>query len=392
MSISLNDIPKPVILDTESIVPREVLNLRTQFDVNNLNNSANVLHDYIDELSNFVHCQLPYESFDEFIQNSKQIVIFKSINSNVWENYNVKPTDWTACDELIVSVYTLNLIYILKTVELLEKTLNMDHIVLENWKRCNNYLKVSYGYLMSFKNHIPVDHRRYFNLTLSLSEFYIQLIIILKNLWDVQTEISDNLGRFDNVPKNVTAFIKILVFMNNELKLIDSKANSAWKSALNIILCYYLGLKFWDDNKIGLANGFIQCALTMSLEQGEIRGKLNDNLKKLHIVKTKERNNVRNKELFMNEIKLERSFRNIPLLEQSLKVVVKLLRILYIKFGKINETLAFEDVLPVEEIKQNYLFTSKDLPNGSKVPLTNYTVYKPITIKNHEENSKENYF
>lgn len=392
MSVTVKNIPIPVKLEAVEGISREVLNLRSQFDPNNLNNSANVLHEYIDELSNLINSKYPYNTFEEMITNSKRLTMFNRVNHCVWENYDTKVSDWTVCDELIVSVYTLNVIYILQTIELLQKTLGMDSIALENWQKCNNYLKISYGYLMAFKDHVPIDHQCYFNLSMSLSEFYIQLIIILKNLWDVQTDISNNLGRLDTVPKNVTTFIKILVFMNNKLNLMGSKTNVAWKSALQIFLCYYLGLKSWDDNKIGLSNGYIQCALVLSLEQGEVRGKLKDGLKKLHIVKKKERDNVREKELFMNEIKLERLFRNAPLLEQSLEVVVKLLRTLYIKFKKINETLAFEEILSVEDIKQDYLFTSKDLPNGMKVPLSNYTIYIPTTIQNLKGNVEGNYF
>lgn len=393
MSISLQDVPYPLAQTMECDIPREISNFRAQIDPKNLSNSANVLHDYIDELANLVYSRSRYTSFQEMIEASKRIVVFRSLKTSPWVNYEPSNTIWTVFDELIASVYSLSLIYILLTVEMLDATLGMTRIGLENWQRCNNYLKMSYGYLTAFKNDIASSQQGYFNKALSLSDFYIQLVVILKNIWDVQSEIVTNLGRLDEVPKNVTTFIKILVFMNNQLQVIEPGANIAWKKALQIFLCYYSSLKAWDENKIGLANGYIRCGLVLALEQGEVRGKLKDGLKKLHIVKKKERETVRDKELFMADIKLERSFRNVPLLEESLEAVVKLLRSLYIKFGKINDTLAFEEVPSSDSIKQSFLFTSKDIPNGLQVPLTNYTVYKPVSLQNSSNvNMEDKYF
>lgn len=404
MSIRVEDIPSPFPVQFYSLVPQinlaDLVNLRSQVDITNLTNSCNLLHEYIDELAKIVFIYQKYTTFDEFIQAADRFAIYDVPKGGpVWKNYPIDLSEvnqWSILDELIVSVYTLNMIYTLRTIQLIQSTIQQDKIAIDNWQKCNNYLKISYGYLMSFKLHVPSSHQKRFAISISICEFYTQLIVILKNIWDLQNEIDDNMGRLDHGPKNVGMYIKLVVFMHNQLKVIEQQ-NGPWGRFMNIILGYYLGLQSWQENSMGWCVSYIQCSLVLGLEQGEVRGKLKDTMQKIKIGSkfkiVKERDNVRSKELFQNEIKLDRCFRGQPLLQEAMTSLVKLLRLLYVKFDKINENLSFEKVIPVDEVKSNHLFNATNLPNGIKVPLNSYTKYEPIELTSKANNiSDQQYF
>lgn len=352
-------------------IPAQIKSARATINASDLMNSSNNLSDYLDLLCSYVHETHPVDTMPELLVAARTVPFIESEHKIVpWKEYPAKEGTWFFYDEMLASVASASWIYHELTIDNLTRQFDSD-IPDETWKRSNNLLKQSFSLFNAFQTNTSDDcHGEGLGYIYHANSILIQLIVIMRDVHTTYREIDADFGAFNKVHSNVGTFRRILVFIYNESTiLLQSKRYAAVNTqALEILYCYYTALEYYAKNSLGVALGLIQYALVNSIEQDPIKNRFG-----LKSTKVKER------PLLNDNVKLIHKFRsNLPPLYQKLLITLsKILKILYWKIGKENDSLSFDTVPSSKEIKHSYLFGSNDLPTGLQIPLTSMPVYRP---------------
>ncbi|KAG7885050.1 hypothetical protein KL938_001307 [Ogataea parapolymorpha] len=377
MSFARDDIIVPCAnlpLDT----PSRINELRHAISSNQLMNSAHNLHELIDQLFSFVKNSRSTDSasIQDLLESAKEITIFEGCP---WSNYKtVKTLDWTAYDEIVASSISIMQIYHLLTLEALEKQYNSNDLADEVWRKISNMLKSAFGLASEFRDQVSELHRPHFDYIYHLNQILVQLLIIFKNIYVTHREIKARFGVFDQVPEKLNTYVRILIFVYNECAVLEQLRKSSQvgtlKRFVEILFSYYRSLFYYHKNELGIALGISRYGLANSIDQSKIRSKLHIKAKNF---------NVKDKHLWSEEIRFMREFQNSAfpaVFRHNISTVVDILRILNSKYEKLNNSINFQEVPSLEEVKHRYLFDSADLPSGLQVPLVDINHFIPTCL------------
>ncbi|ODV87302.1 hypothetical protein CANARDRAFT_5850 [[Candida] arabinofermentans NRRL YB-2248] len=419
MASSKAEIPFPLHgFRAASDIPSFLMDLRRSISVDQLMNSASNLHEYIEELFKLVKVKSTGKptNIDELLNEAKSIQMFQIISSDntPWSQYSLpagkSKTQWTIYDELVVATISLSHIYNVLTLETLDSNYEAGSITDSDWKRSSNLLRSSFSVLNEFKNSTSVDeyHSANAGYILHLNTILVQLIVIFKNIYITFAEIDSRFGDFEKLPDRLSAYIKILIFIYNELSVLEKltttekekrslkieiKSRSSddlanvklMKRYMEIIYCYYKSLDSYGADSVGLAIGLVKYGLLNSMDQDPIKSKLKMNFHS--------NRKLKEKQMFKEDVILIKQMNNLPLVfKKNLIMVINLLKTLNVKFEKINNNIKFDKVIEADNIKKNYLFSANDLPTGMQVPLTDIQRYVPSCLEQGLATPSRNYF
>ncbi|VEU23337.1 DEKNAAC104470 [Brettanomyces naardenensis] len=392
MTTVVQEIPFPLPdFKTCTGIPPSIGDTRATISPDNLMNSSNILYNYVDVLCTLAHNHQPNaDSVPKILLSAKQIPLLQVEGHCPWSNYRIAKehlSKWTVYDEIVMAVISACLTYNQLTIQNLEEySLQEEQLTDEAWRKANNLLKQSFSLLNAFSPGVDdPSHSVNLNYVFQLNTALIQLMVVMKNLFLTYHEIDAQFGAFDKLPANLGTYRKILIFIYNKFSVLGSlhsgfthdRSFQNYKHFLQALYCYYSAAEYYKKNEMGLALGLVEYGLQSVIERDPIRSKLGIQRKK---------KKVKDKKLLEGEIKLAREFHknDFPvLLQRVLVIVAKLLRILYVKFDKMNSSLNFDRVVEPMEIEQNYLFTSANLPSGLQVPLANVMEYVPNCLEGY---------
>ncbi|KAG7717289.1 hypothetical protein KL949_002315 [Ogataea haglerorum] len=377
MSFARGDIITPstnLQLDT----PSKINELRHTISTSHLMNSAHNLHELIDQLFTFVKNRRNTDSasIQDLLESGKEIKIFKGCP---WSKYKtLKTLDWTAYDEIVASSISIMQIYYVLTLEALEKQYSSDDLADDVWKKITNILKSAFGLANEIQGQVSKLHRPNFDYIYHLNQILVQLLIIFKNIHVTHREIEVRFGDFEKVPEKLNTYVRILIFVYNECAVLEQLKKSSQVATLKrfveILFSYYRSLFYYHKNELGIALAINKYGLANSIDQSKIRSKL-------HIKAVK--SNVKDKHLWREEIRFMREFQDSTFpaaFRQNVATVVDILRILNSKYEKLNNSINFQKVPSLEEVRHKYLFDSPDLPSGLQVPLADINRFVPACL------------
>ncbi|GMG29786.1 unnamed protein product [Ambrosiozyma monospora] len=283
-----------------SIIPSSLADLRLSISPDQLTNSTNNIHEYINSLFQYTYDSLirtnaisTEVSIVHLLTTAKSMSYIeldsKSLSVSLpWSNYgfagNTTATHWSVFDEIMASVVSICLIYNYLTLQILNENYEQSkqhQLSDETWKKSNNLLKTSFSYLSVFKgayeelqqqqqqkqqqqhllscvcNDLEDLHKSRFNYAYHLNSSLVQLIVIFKNIYVTTTEIESRFGDFDTVPDRVGTYMKVVVFIHNEwliikklaLSLASNNKESSLSPQRNVISTAKARLMFqtWDN-------------------------------------------------------------------------------------------------------------------------------------------------
>ncbi|KAG7838548.1 hypothetical protein KL943_000624 [Ogataea angusta] len=377
MSFARDEIIVPctnVQLDT----PSRINELRHAISSSHLMNSVHNLHELIDQLFSFVKNsrRTDVANIQDLLEGGKEIKIYEGCP---WSNYKaVKTLDWSAYDEIVASSISIMQIYHLLTLETLEIQYSSNDLADDAWRKLSNMLKSAFGLAIEFRDQVSELHRPHFDYVYHLNQIMVQLLVVFKNIHVTHQEIEARFGDFDQVPEKLNTYARILIFVYNECAVLEQLRKSSQvgtlRSFVEILFSYYRSLSYYHKNELGIALGISTYGLAKSIDQSKIRSKLHIKARKT---------NVKDKHLWREEIRFVREFQNSafpPAFRQNISTVVELLRILNSKYEKLNNSINFQKVPSPEEVKQEYLFNSADLPSGLQVPLVDINRFIPTCL------------
>ncbi|GME92306.1 unnamed protein product [[Candida] boidinii] len=468
------------------LVNSQLTDYRYLINKNDLMNSSNQLIDYLNTIFQFLLSNYyddgnsSNENIDinSLITFSKNYILFKNIKlSNLpWDNYqrisnkinnNSNTTNnevhWYLYDEILACINSISSIYSQLTCDsiqfLLSEDKNSDLSNDNKWKRPSNLVKNSFVFLkiIGDYNTLAVNnnnnsnsnynsetnetinnlHQLNYNINLHYSNFLIQIIVLIKDIWLI--DLNDY--QLNQLPKFNNTYLRILIYINNEFKILknllistfvptSSSSQSSLNYSLNSIqiflnsmLCYYLSINYYyknspENQNLGISIGLIRYVLLNTLDQDKLISKFKttssisssldkkangDNtkeskFKKLINLKKDTSNNNSNNNNNINENKNNKDskksidiFKETKLnklinnnLDNYLKILliklINLLKLLNFKFEKENNNLKFDKILNnSNEIESNYLFNSNNLPTGLNIPI-NFIKFNPTCL------------
>ncbi|GME87092.1 unnamed protein product [[Candida] boidinii] len=473
-------------INAKILVNSQLTDYRYLINKNDLMNSSNQLIDYLNTIFQFLFLNYNNNNnsnneidINSLIRFSKNHILFKNIKlSNLpWDNYqkitttsnnnnnNNNEINWYLYDEILACINSISSIYSQLTCDSIQFLLSEDNISNLNnnsnnnnndnkWKKPSNLVKNSFVFIKIIEDYnnrfnntsniktneiINNLHQLNYNINLHYSNFLIQLIVLIKDIWLI--DLNDY--QLNKLPKFNNTYLRILIYINNEFKILknlllsssssssltlDSNSNSLNYSLnsiqifLNSMLCYYLSINYYyknsnENQNLGISIGLIKYVLLITLDQDKfsskfkttssisssIDKKLNGENKKENKFKklinlkkdSKNDNNNSNQEKDSNifkEIKLNKLLNNN--LDNYLKILIikliNLLKLLNFKFEKENNNLKFDKILNnLNEIESNYLFNSNNLPTGLNIPI-NFIKFNPICLSSSSSSSYSN--
>ncbi len=383
-------------------IPVNLRDTRLAIAPGNLMNASNLMYDYLEQICSFVYKQSGSElnSLSELVEKAKTVLLVNDEKSKAcpWSNYPIPQSlsSWSLYDELCTLIVSSGLIYhqiALNTISKGDDSRIGDLV----WKKAVNCLQQSSSLTRAFKPYITAaPHSDNILYVEHLNSTLLQITVVMRNIETQYVNLNTDDDILQSASRSNAIFIRILVFIYNEaVKLESSPSPMHWempyecyKKFLEVLLCYYSGLNEYGQNKMGVALALTEYGILAASEQSKTKARLG-----IRSRKVLSGSKIRESKLWRDEVILRKNFkRHLPdALQRTLTETVKLLRVMYVRFEKMNTTLNFDEVPKMEEIEEKHLFSSDSLPGGMAVPVSRTKQFRPTCLGGKEFSERKYY-